>query len=430
MQHSAGAAPVSGALAPKRRQTRLLTLMMSMFFAFGFCTVLVDTLVPKFKAMFALSYTEVMLTQFCYFGAYFVCSAPAGWLLSRIGYLPSITLGLLLMAAGALGFAPAALLGTYPGFLAALFVLAAGVAIVQVAANPVTALAGPEDRAPSRLTLAQALNSVATMVGPQFGAFFILSHVAAPPAGLSAMALAAFRQQQAHVFVAPFVGIGVALLALAALCWRVRAWSPPAAPQGAGGFFRLLRERRLLLGAVSIFTYVGAEVSIGSSIANYLMQASVLGLAAASAGRLVSAYWGGAMVGRFIGSAVLQRVAGGLALAVCAIAACALAVTSSLSAGMMAAVTLLAIGLCNAIMFPTIFTLAIEGLGEDTPEASGLICLAIVGGALVPLLTGFVADHAGLSHAMLVPAVCYVWIALYGVLVWRGTISAPVPAIS
>jgi FHS family L-fucose permease-like MFS transporter len=410
--------------AGQAQHSRLLALMMAMFFAFGFCTVMVDTLVPKFKAMFALSYTEVMLTQFCYFGAYFVVSAPAGWLLSRIGYLPSIVLGLLLMAAGAMGFAPAALLGTYPGFLAALFVLAAGVTIVQVAANPVTALAGPEDRAPSRLTLAQAFNSVATMVGPQFGAFFILAHVAAPPPGLRAAALTAFRRQEAHVFVAPFVGIGLALLALAAMCWRVRGWSPPAAAQGAGGFFRLLGEKRVLFGAVSIFAYVGAEVSIGSSMANYLMQASVLGLAAVTAGRLVSVYWGGAMVGRFIGAAVLQRVAGGLALAVCAVAACTLAVVSGLSGGVAAAATLLAIGLCNAIMFPTIFTLAIAGLDEDTPEASGLICLAVVGGALVPLLTGFVADHAGLSRAMLVPALCYVWIALYGAMVWRGAIKA------
>jgi FHS family L-fucose permease-like MFS transporter len=240
MQHAAEPAPTAGGLASTPRQARLLGLMMSMFFAFGFCTVMVDTLVPKFKAMFALSYTEVMLTQFCYFGAYVVFSAPAGWLLSRIGYLPSMVLGLLLMAAGALGFAPAALLGTYPGFLAALFVLAAGVTIVQVAANPVTALAGPEDKAPSRLTLAQALNSVATMVGPQFGAYFILAHMAAPAAGLSAAALAAFRQQQAHVFVAPFVGIGVALLALATVCWRVRRWSPPAVAQGAGSVARLL----------------------------------------------------------------------------------------------------------------------------------------------------------------------------------------------
>lgn len=399
---------------------RLLGLMMAMFFAFGFCTVLVDTLVPKFKAMFALSYTEVMLTEFCYFGAYFVVSAPAGWLLSRIGYLPSMVLGLLLMAAGALGFTPAAELGTYPGFLAALFVLASGVTVVQVAANPVTALAGPPDQAPSRLTLAQALNSVATMVGPQFGAWLILAHVESPPAGLSVVARAALRAREAHVFVVPFLAIAAGLLLLAAVCWRVRAWSPPVIAQSGGSALRLLREPRLLAGAVSIFTYVGAEVSIGSSMANYLMQGSVLGVIAGTAGRLVSVYWGGAMVGRFTGAVLLRRMPAGLALSMCAVGAAALVLTSSLSGGRFAAAMLLAVGLFNAIQFPTIFTLAIEGLGAETPEASGLLCLAIVGGALVPLLTGVVADHAGLARALLVPVGCYLWIALYGAMVWRG----------
>jgi FHS family L-fucose permease-like MFS transporter len=413
-----------------QRERRLLALMMSMFFAFGFCTVLVDTLVPKFKAMFSLSYTEVMLTQFSYFGAYFVVSAPAGWLVSRIGYLRSMVAGLVVMALGAALFAPAALLGTYPGFLLALFILAAGVTIVQVAANPVTALAGAEDKAPSRLTLAQALNSVATMIGPQFGAFFILAHVASPPAGATKAALSSFRQQEAHVFVAPFIGIAGALLALALVCWRVRSWSPPAAPQTSGSFMRLLGDRRLLLGALSIFTYVGAEVAIGSSMANYLMRGAVLGVAAQTAGRLVSLYWGGAMIGRFIGAYVLGRAPPGLVLGVCALAAGSLATISGLSAGTLAAGSLLAVGLFNSIQFPTIFTLAIEGLGERTAEGSGIICLAIVGGAVVPLLTGYVADRAGLSHALVVPVICYAWIALYGVMVWRGALQPRLAALA
>ncbi len=400
-----------------RAASGLLALMMSTFFAFGFCTVLVDTLVPKFKAMFALSYTEVMLTQFCYFGAYFIVSAPAGWLLSRIGYLPAMVVGLLLMACGAALFAPAAVLGTYPGFLFALFVVASGVTIVQVAANPVTALAGPSHQAPSRLTLAQAFNSFATMVGPQFGAWLILARLATPRRGLSEAALAAFRHQEARVFVVPFLSIAAALLALAALCWRLRAWSPTVAARGGGSLARLAHSRRLVLGAVSIFAYVGAEVAIGSSLANYLMQASVLAVAPITAGRLVSAYWGGAMVGRFIGAGLLRRAPAGLLLAGAAICAGSLAVVSACSAGVPAAAAVLAIGLFNSIMFPTIFTLAIEGLGEDTPEASGIICLAIVGGAVVPLLTGAVADTAGLSSALIVPAICYVWIAVFGCLV-------------
>ncbi len=401
------------------RARGLLALMMSMFFAFGFCTVLVDTLVPKFKAMFALSYTEVMLTQFCYFGAYFVISAPAGWLVSRIGYLRTMTVGLLLMAAGAALFVPAALSGTYAGFLAALFVVAGGVTIVQVAANPVTALAGPAAQAPSRLTLAQAFNSFATMVGPQFGAWLILARLEAPAPGLAGAGLAAFRHQEARVFVMPFLAISAALLALAAVCWRLRAWSPPVTAQGGGAFLRLLRTPRLMLGALSIFTYVGAEVAIGSSLANDLMQPSVLGVAAITAGRLVSLYWGGAMIGRFLGAGLLRRVPAGLLLASAAIGAGSLAVVSAFSVGLPAAIAVLAIGLFNSIMFPTIFTLAIEGLDEDTPEASGIICLAIVGGAIVPLLTGATADLAGLSHALIVPAICYVWIAVFGGMVWR-----------
>jgi len=401
-------------------QPRLIGLLMSLFFAFGFCTVLVDSLVPKFKAMFALSYTEVMLTQFCYFGAYVVVSAPAGWLISRIGYLRSIVCGLLLMALGAFGFTPAALLGTYPGFLAALFVLAAGVTIVQVAANPATALVGPDATAPSRLTLAQGFNSVATMVGPLFGAAFILNAIQSPPDGATPATLASFQQTQAHVFVAPFAGIAIALLALAALCWRLRGWSPHQAPPAASAFRRLLGRRQLMLGAAAIFAYVGAEVSIGSALANYLMQASVLGVAAATAGRLLSLYWGGAMLGRFAGAAVLRRAPPGLILAVCALGAASLASLSALSSGTAAAVFVLAIGLCNSIMFPTIFTLAIEGLGDDTAEASGLICLAIVGGAVVPVIMGYAADHLGLAHALFVPALCYIFVASYGAMVWRG----------
>jgi FHS family L-fucose permease-like MFS transporter len=411
--------PVSG--RDQEHQKKLLSLMMVMFFAFGFCTVLVDTLIPKLKAMFALNYTEVMLTQFCFFGAYFIVSTPAGWLLGRIGYLRGITVGLLVMAVGALLFTPAARLGIYPGFLAALFILAAGVTIVQVAANPLTAMLGRPALAPSRLTLAQAFNSLATMVGPIFGAWLILSHVTNLPdaATVPPATLAHLRQTEAAVFQVPFIFIAFVVLALAALCWRVRAWAPVPHTRGSGSYGRVLSNRRLLMGAAGIFTYVGAEVSIGSSMANYLMQPSVLGVVARTAGSLVSVYWGLAMVGRFCGAAALRRASPGLVLAACAVGACALTIASGLSIGVLAAATALAIGLCNSIMFPTIFTLAIETLGEDAAEASGVLCLAIVGGAIIPVLTGLAADRFGLGHALLVPALCYVWIAVFGVVAWR-----------
>ncbi|MDQ0464325.1 FHS family L-fucose permease-like MFS transporter [Caulobacter ginsengisoli] len=408
-------------------QKKLIGLMMSLFFAFGFCTVLVDTLIPKLKAMFQLSYAEVMLTQFCFFLAYFIVSVPAGWLLTKIGYLRGVVLGLLVMAVGCMLFTPAAILGTYPGFLAALFILASGVTTVQVAANPMTASLGDPAKSHSRLTLAQAFNSVATMVGPIFGSALILKNsVALPdPATLSATALASLRQQEAQSLQLPFFGIALALIALAVLCWAVRRWAPEAKAQPMSASLRLLRNTRLALGAVSIFAYVGAEVSIGSAIANYLMEPRVLGLPIATAGSLVSVYWGLAMVGRFIGFVVLRRVRPGWVLAGCAIGAGTLAAVSGLSGGMVAAVTILSVGLFNSIMFPTIFTLAIEELGEETPQGSGILCLAIVGGAVVPLATGYAADHVGLSLALFVPVVCYVWIAFYG---WLTARSAAAPA--
>ena len=395
----------------------VIMLVMSLFFAFGFCTVLVDTLIPKLKALFSLSYTEVMLTQFCFFGAYFIVSLPASRLVSKLGYFESVTLGLGIMTAGCLSFTPAAQHGSYPAFLAALFILASGVTIVQVAANPLATLAGDPKSAHSRLTLAQAFNSLATAVGPLFGAAFILNGalVTPDPATLSPTDLAALRQSEGHAIQFPFMMIAGALCVLAVVCWVCRRWAPPSHhAEATGGFKGLLSHSRLTFGALAIFLYVGAEVSIGSAMANYLIQKSVLGLTAKAAGSLVSVYWGLAMVGRFFGAALLNRFRPGLLLCVFAIGSGALAAISGMSFGMVAAVTLLAVGFCNSIMFPTIFSLAVEGLGDQVPQASGLLCLSIVGGAVIPVVTGAVADAASLSTALVVPVVCYVGIASYG----------------
>ena len=413
----------------RQNDRKLVGLVMSLFFSFGFCTVLVDSIIPKLKALFALNYTEVMLTQFCFFGAYFIISMPAAWLISRLGYLQSVVAGLGLMAIGCLLFTPAAKLGLYPAFLGALFILASGITIVQVAANPLAAEAGDPATASSRLTLAQAFNSVATMVGPFFGAYFFLrSGVALPDtSALSPAALAHLRQTHAQVFEVPFIGIALFLLIVAAVCFAVRALAPePRHKLDGAAYVKLLGHPRLMLGVLSIFTYVGAEVSIGSTMINYLMQRSTLGVAAAVAGSMVSLYWGGAMCGRFIGSYVLARLTPGFVLMGCAIGAGALAVLSSSSVGALAAYSVIAIGLCNSIMFPTVFTLAIEGLGDLAASASGLLCLGIVGGAIVPLITGTVADRAGLSTALLVPAVCYVWLATYGFLTGRKILSTEI----
>jgi FHS family L-fucose permease-like MFS transporter len=404
---------------------RIVPFVVALFFAWGFATVLNDTLIPKLKGLFELSYAEVMLTQFCFFLGYFFFSIPAGLLLSRVGYVWGIIVGLLVMGFGYLLFVPAALLGVYPGFLAALFIVAGGITILQVAANPLIALLGSPESSHSRLTLAQAFNSIGTTIGPYIGAALILSTGVAIPAAarVSPETLAAYRKTAAYALQWPFLAFAALLAALAFVFWFLRRANLPTVNQAATlqGTLALLKNSRLAFGMLSIFIYVGAEVSIGSVMINYLMLPHTLGLMAERAGEMVSLYWGGAMVGRFIGSVALRYIPAGRALTICAVIACLLAVTSALSAGAFAAETLLAIGLFNSIQFPTIFTLAIEGEDDDTPEASALLCMAIVGGAIIPLITGAVADRVGLSLALIVPAVCYVWIAIYG---WISRIPA------
>ena len=402
--------------------TWILVLVIALFFAWGFATVLIDTLIPKLKALFNLGYAEVMLTQFSFFLAYLFLSVPAGLLLSRIGYVRAIVVGLTVMALGCALFAPAAMIGIYPGFLLALFTMASGITILQVAANPLVALLGPAQTSHSRLSIAQAFNSLGTTIGPLLGAALILSTALVTPnvSTLSPAALASLRRTEAHVLQLPFLAIAAALLVLALLFWsfRRRIVLPQA---GAAATLRstlgLLRNPRLALGMLSIFIYVGAEVSIGSMMASYLMWPHTLGLIAQRAGQVVSLYWGGAMVGRFIGAGVLRVVRPGLALSACAIIAAVLAAASALSGGLAAAVFIVAIGFFNSIMFPTIFTIAIEDENGETPQASSLLCMAIVGGAVVPVITGATADRFGLSAALAVPAACYVWIACYG---WLG----------
>lgn len=409
--------PRSGAAEP------IVVLVGLLFFAWGFSTVLVDSLIPKLKALFALSYGEVMLTQFCFFAAYFIMSIPASYLLNRLGYGKAIVLGLAVMALGDLGFAPAASLGVFWGFLATLFVTASGITLLQVASNPLMASLGDPTKSHSRLTLAQAFNSLGTFVGPYIGASFILGdNGAAPvdPTTASPQDLATYRVAEAHAVQMPFLAIAALLIALAITFWLMRRASgiPPLdskAPVGIG-LDLLRRHPRLVFGALSIFVYVGAEVTIGSLMTNYLMQPDILGWKAADAGRMVSFYWGGAMVGRFIGSFLLRLVAPGKLLSMAAVIAGSLSLSASLLVGVQASVAIIAVGLFNSIMFPTIFTLGLEGLGEETPRGSGILCMAIVGGAIIPPLSGLVADHFGVATALLVPVLCYGWIAVYGMM--------------
>lgn len=413
---------------------RLLPFVVMLFFAWGFATVLIDTLAPKLKGLFALNYAETMLTQSAFFIAYFIVSIPASMVLARVGYLRGIVLGLAIMAAGCLLFSPAASAGVYGGFLGALFIMASGITLLQVAANPLIAILGDAKRSHFRLNLAQALNSLGTFLGPYVGASVILKNGVTPPdpAKTPDDVMAAYRVTEAHAVQAPFLGIAAGLVVLAVIFWLFRKnASVPAPERHATGLssFTLLARPRLALGVTAIFLYVGAEVTIGSLMTNYLMQPRILGLPAEAAGKLVALYWGGAMVGRLIGSLLLyMKVPAARLLSACAVGGVGLVLLSAGSSGHVAGYALIAVGLFNSIMFPTIFSLSIEGAGPRTGEASGLLCMAIVGGAVIPYLTGKAADHIGLSLALLVPAVCYALIFAYGLFAHahKAAVDAPV----
>ncbi len=390
----------------------LFLLSLFLFFAWGFATVLIDILIPKFKGLFALSYAEAMLTQFAFFLGYFVFSLPAGYIVAKLGYMRGIVTGLLVMAGGALLFIPAGSAALYPGFLAALFVMAAGITILQVAANAVISIAGAADTSSARLTLAQAFNSLGTFIGPYVGARLILEGAHEAPGTLDA----AGRAAELAPLQGTYLAIGSVLLVLAAIFFIKRNMLDeslrPTPPEGLG--LDLLADRRLLFGVIAIFTYVGAEVSIGSILVSYLSQDAVLGTTEATAGKLVMLYWGGAMVGRFIGAGLLSRIHAGTLLSLFALTAIGLAILSGMSTGMLAAGFILAIGLFNSIMFPTIFSQAVIGLGKRASQGGALLCMAIVGGALLPVATGLVADAAGLATALIVPIIGYSWIVFYG----------------
>lgn len=393
--------PGQASAAPSARW--LVVLVISLFFMWGGITSLNDVLIPKLKSLFELSYARAMLIQFAFFTAYAVVSLPAGGLVARLGYGRGIAVGLGVAAAGCLIFVPAAATATYGLFLAALFILAGGITILQVAANPLIAGLGSTRTSHSRLTFAQAFNSLGTTIAPYVGAHLILGSIGGD------------RAHEAAVIGDAYLGLAAALALIALVFWmlRRRLGEASGALRLTGGF-SLLRRPRLAFGVAAIFLYVGAEVTIGSLLANYLMQPTTLALDPRSAGERIAFYWGGAMVGRFLGAGVLRVVSPGKALAGAAIGAGALCLISAGTTGPLAGWTLISVGLLNSIMFPTIFSLALEGLGERTPEASGLLCMAIVGGALVPVLGGAVADATTLATALAVPAACYAAIAAFG----------------
>jgi FHS family L-fucose permease-like MFS transporter len=412
-------------LAPDTEGTnvRAMSVATSLFFMWGFLTSLNDTLIPHLKSVFDLDYTRAMLVQFAFFSSYFVFAFPAGKVIEWVGYKRTMVVGLVTMTAGALLFIPASRVPSFDLFLAALIVLAAGITILQVAANPYVANLGPQGTASSRLNLAQAFNSFGTFLAPLFGGYLILSKLPtlSTSSEVAGAALHAQRLLQASKVDGPYLGIAITLAVLAAALGLIKlpqlAFTQDLRPGEANPSTtdKLWNHPQLFLGAVGIFLYVGAEVSIGSFLISYLQLPNIGNLTARTASFYVSLYWGGAMVGRFIGSAILRKFSTGRVLAVAAFSAAILVITSMVGFGHVAMISMVAVGVFNSIMFPSIFTLGIADLGSLTGKGSSIMIAAIVGGALIPLLQGRMADGAiGLHHAFFLPVICYAYISVFG----------------
>src|SRR5690242_16835940 len=405
----------SGSSETSRTYAGALAVVTSLFFMWGFVTVLNDILVPHLKAIFELSYAKVMLIQFAFFSAYFIFSIPSAKLIDSVGYKRTMVIGLMTMGVGALLFLPAASAASYVLFLCALMVLAAGITALQVAANPYVAVLGPEKTSSSRLNLTQAFNSFGTMIGPYLGGMLILTANPKTPGELRQMpaaALQAYRVQEASSVKLPYLIIGIALILLGIVIGMIKLPGMPHAERHgeAGAKTSLWKYSHLVLGAIGIFVYVGAEVSIGSFLINYFTQKNIGNISEVAAAGFVSYYWGGAMVGRFIGSAILQKVETRILLGLAAVAACTLVVVSMATTGHVAMWSIIAIGFFNSIMFPSIFTLGIAKLGPLTGDGSGMLIMAIVGGAIIPVAQGVLADHIGIHHAFFLPVLCYLYI--------------------
>ncbi|MDE5602380.1 MAG: sugar MFS transporter [Helicobacter sp.] len=394
-----------------------LATLTTLFFVMGFITVLNDILIPHLKVIFDLTYFEAALIQFCFFGAYFIMGGFFGNLLEKIGYPLGVILGFLLAALGCILFYPAASTASYPVFLGALFVLASGVVLLQAAGNPFVTLLAPGKES-TALTLVQAFNSLGTTLGPLFGSAFILANIAEN----------ATKIEEAQSVQIPYLGIAGVLILLAVVVYLlklpdVRERAQQISEENHDGKTSIFEYSHLVLGAAAIFFYVGAEVSIGSYLV--LTMKDVMDIEEIIGGKYIAYYWGGAMVGRFLGSAIMTTIAPNKCLAFNAIMSIVLIIIA-IAFGQninfedggdiskkITMVALLAIGLFNSIMFPTIFSLATKNLGKFTSQASGIICMAIVGGALIPPIQGLMADYIGLLVSYLIPALCYIYILFF-----------------
>jgi len=420
---------ISHNLADKNSYIGSLTVLTSLFFIWGFITALNDILIPHLKAVFTLNYTQAMLVQFCFFIAYFVFSVPSGYLVDKIDYKGGIISGLLVAGLGCLLFYPAAGLHSYLLFLTAFFVLAAGICLLQVAANPYVTILGSSETASSRLTMTQAFNSLGTTLAPYLGSLFILSTAVKSAEEIQALnveELSAYETTQALVVQTPYLLLATLLCVLAVVFVILKLPKVQETETASSKSIIVdvsdLHEsawsyKHLVLGALGIFFYVGSEVSIGSFLISFLGESSIGNLTEQDAGRYVSFYWGGAMLGRFAGALIMQKIKPQNTLLFNALMAMRLVLLVIFSSGFIAMWAILAIGLFNSIMFPTIFSLAVAGLGKHTGQGSGILCAAIVGGAVLPVIQGFCADSIGIQFAFFVPALGYLYISFYG---WKG----------
>jgi len=381
-----------------------MALMLALYFSIGFITALNDILIPHFKDLFHLTNFLALLVQFCFFGAYFVMSLPSGWIVGRIGYKSGIIAALSTMGCGLLLFVPASIAISYPVFLFALFVVGSGLALLQVAINPYVGALGQPETAAARLNLCGGLNSLATTIAPRVGAAFIF------------IAAGATAAQLARSVRTPYIALAVFTFSLAIVTCVVdlpeliEKRSDSAVGEGNAMQFRHLR-----LGAAAIFSYVGAEVAIGSILISFLGQPSMGGLSHATAAGYVSLYWGGAMIGRFIGSFALIYIRAERALTAVAVCAFVLVAATIFGHGHVAMWAIVSCGLFNSVMWPCIFPLSVKGLGKFTSQGSGILVMMVVGGAIIPEIQGLLADKLGYQHSFAVVLLCYAYLIYFGV---------------
>ena len=417
----------SGSTVPSTEHyTGALRVLASLFFIWGFITVINNTLLPHLRSVFELDYLQTTLIESVWFIAYFLASLPAAWLIERIGYRPALVTGLVVMAVGSLGMVPAAQLPSYGVTLVALFVIACGIALLQVAANPYVAVVGTPETAPARLNFVQAFNSLGTTLAPLFGGYLILGRSTGGTAQEGAALTAAERLADARAVQLPYVIVAVVLLVLAVVIWRAHLPDMGAATRRVAALERrqhsLWKHRNLVLGVPAIFIYLIAEIGVANLFINFVSQPQVAGLTHEAASRYLFLLWGGMMAGRFVGSFIMRRVAGERVLALFAVAACLCMLVTAFGQGSLAMWSLILVGLFHSIMFPTIFTLGIRGLGPLTEEGAGLLIMAIAGGALV-VVQGWLADRFGLQRSFLLTAACELYVLFYAV--WG---SRPAPA--